>query len=304
MPSFRSMSTAVVLVTALVMFPSAGHAAAAPTTVVPDFQLSVSASAIGHGKNRASLIRKIRLRADGIGELTPWVKCDAKRCRRLRGGGKGRTISNSGSVTFTNVRWRLPRGQTFTIAINKKGFLGRYKTLRRKVGSFTQFVVVREGCTKRGFTPAACPPPSPASPPGSPLPLIQTGAQIVNPHSGKCLDVTAASIDDGTRVQIYSCNSTIAQTWRFSSGLLMVYGDLHTRCLDVTGNAQTNETLMQIWGCNGGAAQQFSLNPNGTIISTAGFCLDVRNAGMENLTPVQLYSCNGGAAQQWTWDTK
>jgi hypothetical protein len=35
----------------------------------------------------------------------------------------------------------------------------------------------------------------------------------VNTNSNKCLDVNAASAADGTQVQLYTCNNTVAQTW-------------------------------------------------------------------------------------------
>jgi hypothetical protein len=189
------------------------------------------------------------------------------------------------------------------VAVNRKGYLGRFKTLKLKSGSVTQFVVVATGCTSKRFETTPCPaPPEPQPLPDTPV--IQTGAQIVNPNSGKCLDVYGAGIGEGTKVQIYTCNHDVAQRWRFSEGRLMAYEESHTRCLDVTANSQVSGTLMQIWSCNGGDAQKFNLNPNGTITTTLGLCLDVQAAGTTDMTPIQTYACNGGVAQQWTWDTK
>ncbi|WP_424888898.1 CAP domain-containing protein [Streptomyces sp. XH2] len=36
--------------------------------------------------------------------------------------------------------------------------------------------------------------------------------------AGKCLDVRGGNTDDGTPVQIYSCNYTASQVWRFDGG--------------------------------------------------------------------------------------
>jgi hypothetical protein len=37
--------------------------------------------------------------------------------------------------------------------------------------------------------------------------------RLVNPQSGRCLDETAGNISDGTRLQIWDCNGTAAQSW-------------------------------------------------------------------------------------------
>jgi hypothetical protein len=37
--------------------------------------------------------------------------------------------------------------------------------------------------------------------------------RLVNPQSGRCLDVTGGRAADATRLQIWDCNSTAAQAW-------------------------------------------------------------------------------------------
>ncbi|WP_163570207.1 RICIN domain-containing protein [Fodinicola feengrottensis] len=42
-------------------------------------------------------------------------------------------------------------------------------------------------------------------------------ARCANPNSGRCLDVPNSATADGTRLQIYDCNGTGAQTWTLPS---------------------------------------------------------------------------------------
>ena len=39
---------------------------------------------------------------------------------------------------------------------------------------------------------------------------------LVNPQSGKCLDVAGGGTADGTQVRLWSCNGTGAQQWQFN----------------------------------------------------------------------------------------
>lgn len=137
-------------------------AANAATQVVPTFSVSVTAKAIGKARAKKSLVQTIRIRSTGLSRATPQVKCDSRKCKRSSRKGKARTNSRSNSVTFSNVRWLLPRGKTFTVVVNRRGYIGRYVQLKRKPGSFTQFQVVKAGCTSKGFKRRACPPVAPS----------------------------------------------------------------------------------------------------------------------------------------------
>ncbi|WP_461024868.1 beta-1,3-glucanase family protein, partial [Thalassiella azotivora] len=65
--------------------------------------------------------------------------------------------------------------------------------------------------------------------------------------AGKCLDVSGASSANGTAVQLWPCNGTVAQDWTFGSdGTLRALG----KCLDVTEWGTANGSSVQIWDCN------------------------------------------------------
>ena len=38
-------------------------------------------------------------------------------------------------------------------------------------------------------------------------------SRLINPQSGRCLDVTGGGTGNGTRLQLWDCNDTVAQAW-------------------------------------------------------------------------------------------
>ncbi|MFF4331445.1 ricin-type beta-trefoil lectin domain protein [Streptomyces sp. NPDC001591] len=124
----------------------------------------------------------------------------------------------------------------------------------------------------------------------------------VHAASGKCLDVENGGTNDGTPVQVYTCNGTAAQQW-------VVYGDdhgLHLRnrnsykCLDVSNNDSANGTRIQTWTCNSSPAQTWEYNLRATTSLKSvgtGKCLDLRT--YDNGNDSWLWDCNGTGAQQF-----
>jgi hypothetical protein len=87
--------------------------------------------------------------------------------------------------------------------------------------------------------------------------------KLINPQSGKALDVAGAGTENGTNVQIWEdFNGGIAQKWR----IIPVYGDVSKlinpnsgKALDILNGGITNGTNVQIWEDNGGNAQKWKL---------------------------------------------
>ncbi|NIL54807.1 carbohydrate-binding protein [Streptomyces sp. 2BBP-J2] len=74
--------------------------------------------------------------------------------------------------------------------------------------------------------------------------------------NGKCLDVDNAGTADGTRVQIYTCNSSGAQRWTVSGdGTLRARG----KCLDASGGTWEDRTPVHLWTCHTGPNQKWTL---------------------------------------------
>jgi hypothetical protein len=132
-----------------------------------------------------------------------------------------------------------------------------------------------------------------------------TASQLVNPISGKCLDVSGNSSANGTQVEIWTCKTSGAdnQKWTSTSaGELRVTIGGVTKCLDAYNNQTSNATKVQIWSCNGGTNQKWTLTSNSTIVGVqSGKCLDIYNNGTANGSIVQLWTCKtpGNNNQRW-----
>src|SRR5271166_4665026 len=117
-------------------------------------------------------------------------------------------------------------------------------------------------------------------------------------NGGKCIDDAGAATNDGTAIQIWTCNGTTGQnwTWNSSDGTLHILG----KCMDVTGGGTANGTQIQLWDCNGTGAQQWRWrNQNRLVNPQSGRCLDVTGGSTADGTQLQIWDCNDTAAQAW-----
>ncbi|WP_333774483.1 ricin-type beta-trefoil lectin domain protein [Streptomyces sp. IBSBF 3136] len=124
----------------------------------------------------------------------------------------------------------------------------------------------------------------------------------VHAAKGKCLDVQGGKKDNGTPVQVYTCNGSAAQKW-------VLYGSedsLHLqnvnafKCLDVAGNNAANGTKIQISSCKDSPSQIWASElRGGTSLKNTGTgkCLDLHT--FDNGNDAKLYTCNGTDAQQF-----
>lgn len=134
------------------------------------------------------------------------------------------------------------------------------------------------------------------------------GAGGKTPYVGladKCLDLTNSAAVAGTPVELYSCNSSQAQDWRFTPtpgkaptdpdrGTLDIYGKW---CVQPTGT--TAGSAVQIQKCDGSAGQELKRNASGQLIHVASaLCLSVKNADSADTTAVVLASCDSTKAEQ------
>jgi hypothetical protein len=115
---------------------------------------------------------------------------------------------------------------------------------------------------------------------------------------GKCVDVAGAATANGTKIQLYTCNGTAAQSVTFGDdGTLRVLG----KCLDVAAAGTANGTKVQLWDCNGTAAQRWTYSAAKDLTNpNAGKCLDATGQSSADGTQLQIWSCGGTANQKWT----
>ncbi|MFE0024918.1 ricin-type beta-trefoil lectin domain protein [Amycolatopsis sp. NPDC059021] len=120
--------------------------------------------------------------------------------------------------------------------------------------------------------------------------------RIVGIH-GKCVDVRNNADANGTAVQLYPCNGSVAQQ-------AIVQNDgtirMKSRCVDVTGGVTANGTPVQLYDCTGVTAQRWFQRPDGMIENPmSGRCLGTRGAATEDSTQLVISDCAFQPDQRW-----
>jgi endoglucanase len=138
-----------------------------------------------------------------------------------------------------------------------------------------------------------------------------TWYQVIARHSNKCVDASGAGTANGTAVQQWLCNNTLAQQWQFqatSGG----YYRVNTRnnvaqSWDVSGVSTADGALIQLWAYGGGNNQQWL-----PVAETGGFyhftarhdakCLDVVGGTAATGDGVRLeqWTCTGALNQSFS----
>ena len=119
------------------------------------------------------------------------------------------------------------------------------------------------------------------------------GAGPILGATGKCIDVAGGGVDNGSSIQIFTCNGTGAQGWAWNSsdGTLRALD----KCMDVTGGATASGTAVQLWECNGTRAQEWRWRQQSRLVNPqSGRCLEV--VGAERL---EISDCGDFAGQVW-----
>ncbi|WP_271208647.1 RICIN domain-containing protein, partial [Streptomyces poonensis] len=121
--------------------------------------------------------------------------------------------------------------------------------------------------------------------------------------NGKCLEAAGGGTANGTAVQLYTCNGSLAQDWGLegTSGALTLWNKKSGKCLDVSSNNSANGTKIQLWTCNESPAQTWDYNVRATTplknVGT-GKCLDLHT--YDQGQDAQLYTCNNTNPQKFT----
>ncbi|WP_307665665.1 RICIN domain-containing protein [Streptomyces sp. V1I1] len=145
------------------------------------------------------------------------------------------------------------------------------------------------GLSLAGGSPAAA-----AVPP--PLPIIYE--QVINYHSGKCLEVAGGSQANGARVQQYSCNGTVAQQWNkrpTSGGYFQLVVASSGKCVEIASASQANGYKAQQNPCGSGYHQQFTHLPSGV----SGYPFIVARHSGKGLTIASESLLNGAQIVQY-----
>jgi GH25 family lysozyme M1 (1,4-beta-N-acetylmuramidase) len=127
---------------------------------------------------------------------------------------------------------------------------------------------------------------------GAQLWQAATDSQLVNPRSGKCLDVPVARAANGTKPVIEPCASSATQpSQHWLRPAAPIVSGFPGKCLAVAGSPAV------MAGCANTASQHWQPQPDGTI-RLAGKCLTA--GGTTAGSVLRLGTCTGAAATKWT----
>jgi len=127
---------------------------------------------------------------------------------------------------------------------------------------------------------------------------LQTGVATVGGPggSGLCLNLRNNSSDNGTPVDIATCNlSQPGQQWStWSDGTFRANG----KCLDMKGD--TPGSIVQLWPCNGLGYQWWVPRDDGSMYNpTSGLCLTDPSGNATPGTQQVIAKCTGAPSEQW-----
>ncbi|MFC3894031.1 ThuA domain-containing protein [Lentzea rhizosphaerae] len=115
--------------------------------------------------------------------------------------------------------------------------------------------------------------------------------------SGKCVDVAGGSSADGTKIQLWTCNTNAGQQWTVSGNTLRALN----KCMGVAGGSTANGAQVQLMTCNGSGSQNWTAGANGSLVNQqANRCLDANGGSSADGTQLILWTCHGGTNQRWT----
>lgn len=141
--------------------------------------------------------------------------------------------------------------------------------------------------------------------------VLGAGLSLVDPTTGRALDVSGANASSGANVQTWAENGTLAQVWNLvginaiDDGWYTLRSALDTgKALDLDGAAYDNGANVQLWGANDSDAQRWYVYGLGngyyTLVSGASNKVltadgDAGRAG----TNVDQQTGRGTSAQRW-----
>ncbi|KDR68876.1 hypothetical protein GALMADRAFT_272265 [Galerina marginata CBS 339.88] len=157
------------------------------------------------------------------------------------------------------------------------------------------------------------------TPPGHSLPVIEYTSVAVqvgsapppsssinihpNGDNSKCVGILGGTYANGTPVDIFDCNASNSQKWKFNGNALTSVNpaDNSQWCLDAGVQSQwATGVKMKIWQCLSVPQQVWTpVTTSGNIkLNAANFCLDLTNGSKANQNILQIWTCGGGNVNQ------
>jgi len=143
----------------------------------------------------------------------------------------------------------------------------------------------------------------------SPATTLVSGAiyEFVAVCSGKALDLTGWSTDDGAKIEQWTRHGGACQQWRvLDMGNGLKFQSVSSgKVLDIPGSNAFAGQVVQQWTDNDTNAQRFGAAYMGSgmwkfwPVLNGGLCLDVSGASTADGAQVQVWTDNGNNAQRW-----
>jgi uncharacterized protein (DUF1800 family) len=138
-------------------------------------------------------------------------------------------------------------------------------------------------------------------------PSLAGSYELVARHSGKCLDVSGVSMDDGAPVIQWTCTGGLNQTWTLqpaSDGYYNLVAGHSGKLLDVSGASTDDGARVIQWPANGGQNQQWLPQPVSggyytLTVRHSGKALDISGVSTDDGAPAIQWTPDGGDNQQW-----
>jgi len=135
--------------------------------------------------------------------------------------------------------------------------------------------------------------------------VLNNDGTIVNPNSGKCLEIANGSTsgNDAAQLQIWDCNGGAWQKWTVPANSPKFepinFKSAGSQCLDDPAGT-TDGAQLQVAACNSQASQKWTITgpkDSRTALTVMAKCAAA--SGMASGSPVQLYGCSGSTSQTW-----
>jgi len=136
--------------------------------------------------------------------------------------------------------------------------------------------------------------------------LTNTPVSITAQHSGKCLDVYAASVADGAAVIQWTCHGGANQQWTLRPYLdaYQIVASHSGKCLNVEAASTADGARAIQWTCVGANNELWYASPGGSgyelVARHSAKCLAVNGGLATDGAQVVQWSCDGSANQRWS----
>lgn len=139
-------------------------------------------------------------------------------------------------------------------------------------------------------------------------PDATTWYTVANKGNSKCVDARAAGTANGTVIQQYTCNASLAQNFQFqptSSGFVRVNNrNDATKVIDVTGVSSADNAGLQLWTYSSGNNQQWQAVSEGGgyfhfVSRLSSKCLTVPSGSTADSVQLVQQTCNNSATQSF-----